>query len=174
MSEAPVVGKETEEEWRKHRRGVEKSLVPVGHLEMCLVERIALLFWRLRRVTRFETETTTMALAKGEAEWEKEDEWRRDLATVPFYGEAVKKSPLVKETWIREREASLLVPEDQVLERVMRYEAHLHRQLLQSMHELEALQARRQGDLAPLARLDVAGGPVMASWRRERRAEAGF
>ncbi len=41
----------------------------------------------------------------------------------------------------------------------MRYEAHLHRQLLQTMHELEALQARRQGHATPLARLDVAGGP---------------
>lgn len=41
----------------------------------------------------------------------------------------------------------------------MRFEAHLHRQLLQTLHELEARQARRQGEQAPLARLDVQGVP---------------
>ena len=43
------------------------------------------------------------------------------------------------------------------LEKVMRYEGHLHRQLLQTLHELEAMQARRAGRPAPLARLDVQG-----------------
>ena len=38
-----------------------------------------------------------------------------------------------------------------------RYEAHLCRQLYKAMHELEALQAKRTGGAAPLARLDVQG-----------------
>ncbi len=38
-----------------------------------------------------------------------------------------------------------------------RYEAHLSRQLYKAMHELEALQVRRWGGAAPLARLDVQG-----------------
>ncbi len=37
----------------------------------------------------------------------------------------------------------------------MRYESHLNRQLYQALHELEALKARRQGQAAPLARIDV-------------------
>ena len=45
------------------------------------------------------------------------------------------------------------------LAKLIRYEAHLHRQLLQTMHEIEALQARRQGQVAPLARVDVQGLP---------------
>jgi hypothetical protein len=112
-------------------------------------------------------------LGGSEVAWAKEKVSTELEAEEPFYGIWAKHFPPVKEEWIRKREANLLVPEDQVLERVMRYEAHLHRQLLQSMHELEALQARRRGELAPLARLDVAGGPVMGSWRRERR-EVGF
>lgn len=48
-------------------------------------------------------------------------------------------------------------PED--LDRIQRYEAHLNRQLQAAMHELEALQARRIGRAAPLARVDVAGLP---------------
>lgn len=54
----------------------------------------------------------------------------------------------------REARAVLEGPE---LEKVLRYEGHLHRQLLQTLHELEAMQARRAGQAAPLARLDVQG-----------------
>ncbi len=52
-----------------------------------------------------------------------------------------------------------LLPDDQSLGKVIRYEAHLHRQLLQTMHELEALQARRQGRQTPLVRVDAQGLP---------------
>ena len=41
-----------------------------------------------------------------------------------------------------------LLPDDKTLEKTMRYEAHLSRQLYQTLHELEALQARRQGGVA--------------------------
>jgi hypothetical protein len=50
-----------------------------------------------------------------------------------------------------------LLPNDKTLEKVARYEAHLSRQLFKAMHELEALQVRRRGGSAPLARLDVDG-----------------
>ena len=50
-----------------------------------------------------------------------------------------------------------LLPEEKTLEKVARYEAHLSRGLYKALHELEALQARRTGSAAPLARLDVDG-----------------
>jgi hypothetical protein len=50
-----------------------------------------------------------------------------------------------------------LLPRVEILEKVACYEAHLCRQLYKAMHELEALQARRLGGSAPLARLDVEG-----------------
>jgi hypothetical protein len=59
-------------------------------------------------------------------------------------------------TIARWRERRALLPVEQ-LEKVMRYEAHLHRQLVQTLRELEAMQARRRGQAAPLARLDVSG-----------------
>lgn len=52
-----------------------------------------------------------------------------------------------------------LLPDEKTLEKVARYEAHLSRLLYKAMHELEALQARRQGSPVPLARLDVDGLP---------------
>ncbi len=50
-----------------------------------------------------------------------------------------------------------LLPPDKTLEKVARYEAHLSRLLYKTMHELEAMQVRRRGGAAPLARLDVDG-----------------
>jgi hypothetical protein len=50
-----------------------------------------------------------------------------------------------------------LLPDEKTFEKLARYEAHLSRGLYKALHELEALQARRTGGAAPLARLDVDG-----------------
>jgi hypothetical protein len=50
-----------------------------------------------------------------------------------------------------------LLPDEKTLEKVARYEAHLSRGLYKALHELDALQVRRSGGAAPLARLDVDG-----------------
>jgi hypothetical protein len=52
-----------------------------------------------------------------------------------------------------------LLPDEKTLEKVSRYEAHLSRLMFKALHELEALQVRRSGGAAPLARLDVDGFP---------------
>src|SRR5215210_7121315 len=55
-SPTPVVpGLENIEEWESHLEGIMENLSPVGHLEVTLAERVALLSWRLHRVTRYET-----------------------------------------------------------------------------------------------------------------------
>jgi len=55
-SPEPVVpGLENTEDWMRHREGILGNLSPVGHLEVTLAERVALLSWRLHRVTRYET-----------------------------------------------------------------------------------------------------------------------
>lgn len=48
-------------------------------------------------------------------------------------------------------------PDFEELGKLQRYEAHLERVLYRALHELEALQARRRGEAAPLARLEVHG-----------------
>src|SRR5215211_8494737 len=66
-SPAPVVpGIEKKEDWEEHRDGVLESLLPEGHLEEVLAERVALLSWRLHRVTRYETETISLSQQKLE------------------------------------------------------------------------------------------------------------
>ena len=61
-----VPGLEKREDWQDHRDGILDNLSPVGHLEFTLAERVALLSWRLHRVTRYETET--IAISQGEVE----------------------------------------------------------------------------------------------------------
>jgi hypothetical protein len=51
-----VPGLEKSEDWESHHNGIMENLSPVGHLEVTLAERIAVLSWRLHRVTRYETE----------------------------------------------------------------------------------------------------------------------
>jgi len=41
------------------------------------------------------------------------------------------------------------------MERIQKYEAHLHRMFLKDLHELEALQAHRKGEAPTVARVDV-------------------
>ena len=63
------------------------------------------------------------------------DRLEADVAALTRRAEAERK---------RAAEAALL-PVDHVVERVMRYEKHLHGQLTSTLHELERLQARRAG-----------------------------
>ncbi len=66
-SPAPVIpGLEKAEDWEEHRSGVLESLSPEGHLENVLAERVALMSWRLHRVTRYEREAIALSQEKVE------------------------------------------------------------------------------------------------------------
>jgi hypothetical protein len=118
-------------------------------LEEELVERIAVLAWRLRRIIRFEVRATMQHI----------NSTVMDLAIAANYGnkedEIIEPDP--QEVYDRQRDRLLPAPTD--LDKVMRYETHLHRQLLQTLHELEAIQARRRGEKVNLARLDINSPP---------------
>jgi len=86
-SPAPVVpGVEEAEEWEYHRDGFLASLSPVGHLELILAERAALLSWRLRRVICFETESIALYQERVEDDLARE----RRFKSGPDYPEAVR------------------------------------------------------------------------------------
>ncbi len=52
-----------------------------------------------------------------------------------------------------------VIPDAEYGDHIIRYEAHLSRQLYAALNQLEAIQARRGGHPAPLARLQVSGLP---------------
>ena len=166
-SDAPVIPIfEDFDEWEAHRKGILASIEPVGALETAHAERVASLYWRLQRVPRYETEMMAHSLddvgedlAISEA----------DAAAARRYGVGV---GIVTADETKPDEASLIdkidvavsarmLPSSEDMEKIMRYESHLHRQLQQTLHELEALQARRKGERASsLTRIDVSGSPL--------------
>ena len=275
-SPAPVVpGLEQPEDWQEHREGVLENLSPEGRLELVLAERVALLSWRLHRVTRYETEAISIAqqaiendiherrqfmstfrggsvldethpvdirfaarhykqthsalrrfprlrhdpekllkeadagaivfgvyIKAKKATGGEMDEEDLDLPGVPEDADiaelpamkvadvwgcveafaavasmdpeelleaategagyearsaAIRKEEVEEEVSRKSRER--ILPDEKTLEKVARYEAHLSRHMYQALHELEALQTRRLGGNAPLARLDVQGVP---------------
>jgi hypothetical protein len=96
----------------------------------------------------------SMASAAGESPKElleaATEKARLDVVSAKQAAEGVEKD---LERMSRER----LLPDENTLEKVARYEAHLSRGLYKALHELEALQSRRSGGAAPLARLDLDG-----------------
>jgi len=57
LSAQPVVNAyERPEDWEAHRAAIVDSLAPEGGMEQVLAERVALMSWRLNRVTLYEAE----------------------------------------------------------------------------------------------------------------------
>lgn len=255
---------EKPEDWEEYRDGMLGDLAPLGALELSLAERVALLSWRLHRVTRYETETIARSqesvvedlrdrrrfdshahgsihpedvlaapkearrtervlkkfpnypdgkkLSGSDADavlWavvgrvdEEVDLEGLELPGVPewagIYGDPAEwdgwSAGLVRgclsviasaagedleglmdgakekarldvisakseaervEQRLSNMRRERLLPDEKTLEKVSRYEAHLSRLMFKALHELEAIQTRRSGGAAPLARLDV-------------------
>lgn len=150
-----IPGVESEEDWTEFLRDVEVALAPAGAVEFALAARVAELLWRIRRVPRAEHGMITAEQERQAAivmretaarHASGEDASHSDTAgPLSFYAAALTPAPP------RPR----LMPRDGELQQIVRYEAHLNRQLYHALHELEALQARRSGDRTPLARVDV-------------------
>ena len=150
-SNAPVIPEvESSEDWDRHRAAIVASWEPEGGFETFLAERVASLSWRLNRVPRYETETTAHHI----------DTIPDDLGHAAAYGEklGIPREETASMDRIGELISQRLLPSRDPMERIIRYEGHLHRQLIQTIRELEATQARRKGDRpSPLTRLDVSG-----------------
>ncbi len=158
-SNSPVIpGMEDEAAWKRHVDGIVASIEPVGGLEECLARRVASLLWRLNRVLRYEV-AVTMHSVSGTAD---------ALFTSALYQVGtnlptnVAKEDIIDpgpEVFEEQRELRML-PSDHLLERTAKHERHLHRQFIQTLHEIEALQARRKGHRVNLARVDFSGSPA--------------
>jgi hypothetical protein len=154
-----IPGVEQPEEWEAFRAAMIKSLAPREGIEQVLAERIAQLSWRLDRVHRFE------AWAIGYATLEEGGRAALAMAVRPAF--TLRRSEEKHQNEGQSDEGNLglspfCLPDPSVLDRLIRYEAHMAKQRAQDLHELEALQARRRGERAPLARLDVTGLPESA------------
>jgi len=144
---------EDPKDWEWHRRGILESLNPEGVLEFVLADQIAFTLWKLRRVASYQASQTRWHI----------DQAGRDLAVAKAYRDGtLGQAPLVRpdSDKVYAHELLRVLPETDTLAKIMRYEAHLHRLCIQTLHELEAIQLRRQGGQSPLARLDISAPPA--------------
>jgi len=106
----------------------------VGMLEEMFVEKIAVDWWRLRRVLRSEAGEICAGLV------------RPSDTMVPHMGR------YVREKSEPEREAEQIarsLPPTDVSNKILRYGTALNRELYRALSELERLQRRRRGDTVP-------------------------
>jgi hypothetical protein len=165
-SDAPVIpGFESFDEWEAHKAGIMAAIEADGKLETAHAERVASLYWRIQRVPRYETEMMAHSLDNIGEDLARS---QVNAAATARYGKAigiVTDEPKTDKASLMDKidaaVSARMLPSSEDMEKIMRYESHLHRQLQQTLHELEALQARRKGERpSPLARLDVSGSPV--------------
>jgi hypothetical protein len=177
-----VVGDEQPGEWEAFHQDIVDDRNPEGPLETALASRVALLLWRLRRLHRAEAEAIQARIDHFHAvvEYERwtarlrrrrlreaghpvgpEDEEEESTEQLKARAEQLIESAGFYATppSPEEIEPAPLLPHSNDHTRFLQAEAHLNRQLTQTLHELEALQARRHGAAAPLARVSFAGLP---------------
>jgi len=106
--------------------------------------------WETHRRTVVEALTPAGALELALAERVASALWR--LRRVRAYETAA-----IAERQHLEVASARLLPHPDEVDKIIRYEAHLARQLYQALRELESMRAERRGHPTPLIRVDVQG-----------------
>ena len=164
-----VLPSEDADEWQAFHDAVIDNLGAEGALEFLLASRVAELMWRIRRVGRVEEQSISVRQMRRNLLVE-------DRATLeitrpkPIAGESLQDrraaieaqlggyagGMIVAEATDRYEETlPVLMPDDAQVQRVLRYEAHLSRQLNRALHQIDALQRRRRRHRAQSARFAV-------------------
>ena len=132
-------GKESQDEYDDFYAGIRKHYQPVGWLEELWVEKIAVWSWRLRRLIRCESGQIDRALA-GHS-YELQQSKADDLAEPESAPSSNPEMDAMTD--------HLFLPENEELDKLLRYEAMINRQLNHAIAELERVQARRKGEVNP-------------------------
>ena len=133
-------GKESQREYDDFYADVRKHYQPADWLEELWVEKIAVWSWRLRRLIRCESGQIARALA-GHS-YEIHQSKAGDLAEPECASLSSPEMDAITD--------HLFLPEKDELEKLLRYEAMINRQLNHAIAELERLQARRNRGPAPV------------------------
>ncbi len=175
LAKEALLGDEDAAEFRALQDRMYEDLSPVGAVEELLVDRITSLAWRLRRVMRVESglleyrrleqdaaiaearvksytktrwDTISEKLAKDDVEIV-DAEKHRSARSVSLDAQSRLLEPIPSlGRWFVADQASLAL--------LSRYEAGFERSFFKALHELQRIQARRQGEAVPYpAAVDV-------------------
>jgi hypothetical protein len=132
LSQTPVLPLvESAADWERLRNGVFEYLEVSGALEEALADRIAGIVWRMYRVARFESASIDRYLRDVPRDFK----LSRKLAKLPTPRKPTHEMVEEMDRMLMER----LLPGEETLEKVMRYETKLHRFLLQTLHQFLVL-----------------------------------
>ena len=128
-------GAEDPAEFNEFMTGLRRDLAPVGTLEEMMVEKIAVCWWRQKRVLSCEAGLV-----------------RRAFAPNPNHEQLLDR--LANGTWSEPRKWQRLkdhlrLPSSDDVDRILRYETANNRQLVYAINQLERLQRARQGEQIP-------------------------
>jgi hypothetical protein len=153
-------GKEDAREYKELLDGLALSLNPSGQMECLLVEKIAVDYWRLRRVLRFETGSIRKQLDTaiddyygktdyfGDKEHKTNKEINKEMASCRTRGDthrlaelkqAKRKNKFAEEVTVKI--SSLPAADD--WDKVIKYEKAVQRSILQNLALLKRLQSMR-------------------------------
>ncbi len=131
LSVSPVIPLfESEEAWQEFRDAIFEEVQPDGGLQRFLTDRAAVLSWRLMRGVRFEREVIIQAILQANRDAATSDEGASDNDST--FKERIDKIALTR-----------LLPNDQDMAKILRYESRWHRQLLQTIHQIKLLKGER-------------------------------
>jgi hypothetical protein len=133
---------ERREDWEEFREGLRASLQPMGALESLLAEQVIAAAWRLARVVRIDGDMMDV-----------EQRWSNLASGGPPLPSDGRPLDGAEDGAPRLSTGPVRLPAVEKFSHVVRYEAHLHRQFMQCLHELQRVQDRRLGttEAAPAA-----------------------
>jgi hypothetical protein len=141
-------GKEDPTEYQDFHAALRAHYQPLDFLEELWVEKIAVWSWRLRRLVRCESGQIARALAEHSHEIKQSsagDSIELELAELS--------SPEIDAITDH-----LFLPPREELDKLLRYEAMINKQLNHAIAELERLQRRRNGESVPVPiSVDISG-----------------
>ena len=114
---------------------------PQGALEEILVEKIAVGYWRLRRLLHSETGEVHKGLVSAV------DEAASQQRILKVVGREMTEQE--EDDWIEIEQECRHVPESEVADNLLRYEMTLERGLYRALYLLERLQQRKKGEAVP-------------------------
>ena len=158
-----IEGLESPEEWEELKLGIIESCQPANTQELELAINVAWDYWRQRRYRLHENAVLRKQVEETEEELQQEDAYEDGLpegAPLP----AIDPERLVHHQHLK------VIPDAWSMDTMLRYEAQVRKALNQDMNMLEVLQARRNGERTPLARVQVDSGPTFTSTRRHNSA----
>ena len=134
-------GQENLDEFRFLLEQLRRDLQPHGAVEEILVEKIAVCYWRLRRLLHSEMGELQKGLASAV------DEAASHQRILKMVGREMTEEE--EDRWIETEQDCRRVPESEVVDKLLRYETKLERELYRALHQLERTQRQKRGEMVP-------------------------